>query len=59
MIQEALSNFDYSFCAVMALVLFLIAFFLIGFKAFFTSREETQTQANLPLSDGQFGDIDG
>ena len=58
MIQDALDNINYTWFAVIALVLFVSAFLLIGLKAFFTSRDEIDKQANLPLTDGQFGEID-
>ncbi len=58
MIQEALSNINYSWFAVIALLLFVASFVSIGLKAFFSTRETTMKQANLPLSDGQSGEID-
>lgn len=58
MIQEALKNINYSWFAVIALLLFVASFVSIGMKAFFSNRETVNRQANLPLSDGQRGEID-
>lgn len=53
MIGDVLQNVSYGWLATLALVLFVIAFVSVGIKTWFTAAEETDRQANIPLSDGK------
>ncbi|MCR9229469.1 hypothetical protein [Gimesia chilikensis] len=51
MIKEVMRLLNYDFCAEIALVLFLIAFALVGIKVALTSKAEIKHQSEIPLSD--------
>tara|TARA_R110002111_G_scaffold153375_1_gene220104 strand:- start:34758 stop:34916 length:159 start_codon:yes stop_codon:yes gene_type:complete len=51
MIKEVIKQLNYDFFAEGALVLFLIAFALVGIKTALTSKRETKHQSEIPLSD--------
>lgn len=52
MIREALSSIDYGFFAVVALLLFAVAFGMIVIRTFTTGQNILNEQAEIPLSDG-------
>lgn len=52
MIREVFSNLDYGTFAVVALLLFVIAFGMIIVRTFTTKPETLDQQAGIPLSDG-------
>ena len=51
MLKEVLRSLDYSDCAEVALVLFVIAFALMLMSTLRLSREATDKFASIPLSD--------
>ncbi|WP_417387381.1 hypothetical protein [Gimesia sp.] len=51
MIKQVLHLLNYDFCAEIALVLFLIAFALVGIKTAVTSPSEIKHQSEIPLAD--------
>lgn len=53
MIRELMKYLDASFCAEVALVLFLVVFLATTVRAFMTRNVLASEQAAIPLSDGQ------
>lgn len=51
MIKEVMHLLNYDFCAEIALVLFLVAFALVGIKTALTSKAEIKHQSEIPLAD--------
>lgn len=51
MIRDLVSFLDYSFCAEVALALFVGTFVMIFFGAFRLSKDATEKFAAIPLSD--------
>jgi hypothetical protein len=51
MIKEVMHQLNYDFCAEVALMLFLVAFTLVGIKTALTSKREAKHQSEIPLSD--------
>jgi hypothetical protein len=57
MIRDVLSHLDYSLCAEVALVLFVLSFLGVMVQVFLTGREFTEHAAELPLDEGSRGGV--
>lgn len=52
MLREVMRYLDASFCAEVALLIFLGVFVAVLIRTIFTNKTMTQRQAIIPLSDG-------
>ncbi len=51
MIRDVLGSLDYSLCAEISLVLFLMVFIAVSLRTLMTNRHSTSACAELPLQD--------
>ncbi len=53
MIRDVVSYLDYSICAEISLTIFVVIFIAVSIRTFFTSQQETQRMAFIPLDEGK------
>ncbi len=53
MIRDLLNHANYGWIATAALVLFFVTFVAVTIKTMLTSKKTTDSQADIPLSDGK------